>query len=391
MSVRHQSPYLASIWLCAIVTLTVGMPKAPATAHSDLSPPEWPLWSAYKSHFIQADGRVIEHSQRSRTTSEAQAYALFHALVADDPDTFKRVLHWTENNLADGSLKNQLPAWLWGQRADNSWGVLDDNSASDADMWLAYTLLEAADHWHNRTYRKLGKTLLRHIESNEIVLLPGAGAMVLPGPRGFALVDDHWKLNPSYLPPQLLLRFSAVGDRAIWESVFRQTVAMLEQVEQQGTIPDWVTYSPETGYDADGEGPEYQYSSYDAIRVHLWIGMLAEDSPQRDRLLKAITSGCERTEKTSISALKQEERPSPGLIAARLPYYRSTKADSCLAAATASLKSSWNKNLLGNAPVYYDQNLALFAMGWMEQRFRFLADGQLSLRGKTKNVSYWKK
>jgi endoglucanase len=38
--------------------------------------------------------------------------------------------------------------------------------------------------------------------------------------------------------------------------------------------------------------------------------------------------------------------------------------------------------LLGAEPRYYDQNLALFALGWQEQRFRFAPDGALRVRWK---------
>jgi endoglucanase len=38
--------------------------------------------------------------------------------------------------------------------------------------------------------------------------------------------------------------------------------------------------------------------------------------------------------------------------------------------------------LLGITPRYYDQNLALFGLGWQEQRFRFAPDGTLRVRWK---------
>jgi len=38
--------------------------------------------------------------------------------------------------------------------------------------------------------------------------------------------------------------------------------------------------------------------------------------------------------------------------------------------------------LLGDPPKYYDQNLALFALGWQEQRFRFAPDGTLRVQWK---------
>ena len=47
-------------------------------------------------------------------------------------------------------------------------------------------------------------------------------------------------------------------------------------------------------------------------------------------------------------------------------------------AATRDVKSG----LYGRDGNYYDQNLALFATGWSEQRFRFEEDGKLRVKWK---------
>src|SRR5512140_2824396 len=107
----------------------------------------WPTWTRYVQAFVADDGRVIDHGDHDRTTSEGQAYALFFALVANDRPLFERLLRWTGDNLADGRLAERLPAWSWGQRRDGSWGALDANSASDADLWTAYALLEGGRLW----------------------------------------------------------------------------------------------------------------------------------------------------------------------------------------------------------------------------------------------------
>jgi endoglucanase len=36
--------------------------------------------------------------------------------------------------------------------------------------------------------------------------------------------------------------------------------------------------------------------------------------------------------------------------------------------------------LYGRTPVYYDQNLALFSTGWVEQRYSFDRDGRLKVK-----------
>src|SRR5215470_3220810 len=101
------------------------------------------LWKSYAAKFMDNQIRVIDRDSGDRTTSEGQAYAMFFALVANDRTRFDGLLRWTELNLAAGDLTAQLPAWLWGHDTGDRWGVLDANAAADADVWMAYALLEA--------------------------------------------------------------------------------------------------------------------------------------------------------------------------------------------------------------------------------------------------------
>lgn len=153
---------------------------------------DWTLWRAYADRFIQADGRVVEFSAGARTTSEGQAYALFFSLIANDRKRFDQILAWTEDNLVQGRLGDRLPAWLWGKdAAAGRWHILDANSASDADLWLAYTLLEAGRLWSEQAFTARARALIERIQEAEVICLPQIGPMLLPGPMGFAWTKRH--------------------------------------------------------------------------------------------------------------------------------------------------------------------------------------------------------
>src|SRR5580700_2559658 len=138
---------------------------------------DWPLWNSYTERFMDKQVRVIDHDAGDRTTSEGQAYGMFFALVANDRSRFDGLLHWTESNLAGGDLSAQLPAWLWGQGADKSWGVRDRNPAADADLWIAYTLLAAGKAWNEPRYTALGAALAKQIAAQEVAQITGFGSM----------------------------------------------------------------------------------------------------------------------------------------------------------------------------------------------------------------------
>ena len=82
----------------------------------------WPAWEQFKKDYISQEGRVIDPSDaRKITTSEGQSYGMFFALAANDRVAFDNILDWTQNNLAQGSLKERLPAWLWGKKENSKW------------------------------------------------------------------------------------------------------------------------------------------------------------------------------------------------------------------------------------------------------------------------------
>src|SRR3984885_7548653 len=186
-----------------LAAMTSVMPNAAAAATQC----DWPAYRTFVERFVQADGRVIDYSTPTQqTTSEGQSYAMFFALVANDRATFDRLLGWTRTNLAANQFdatNGRLPSWQWGKKPDGSFGVLDPNSASDSDLWIAYDLLQAGRLWHEPAYTQLGMALAAQIVKQEVVDLPGLGQMLLPGPQGFK-VGDVTRLNPSYLPLAVL-------------------------------------------------------------------------------------------------------------------------------------------------------------------------------------------
>ncbi|MCX7192892.1 MAG: cellulose synthase complex periplasmic endoglucanase BcsZ [Proteobacteria bacterium] len=353
---------------------------------------DWPLWQAFGNSFIQADGRVLaDESEQRYSTSEGQAYALFFTLVANDRAAFDRILVWTRDNLAGGDLSARLPAWQWGKKPDGAWGVLDQNSASDADTWFAYTLLEAGRLWHEPRYTAQGNLMLANIRIHLIRDLPGAGPMLLSAASGFDLESKGSRLNPSYFPVQLLRVFSKADPSGPWRAVVENNLKMLQSVNVKGYVPDWIAYDSSHGY-----FPDAKYGAigtHDAIRVYLWWGMLSRQDPMSGRIKKVI-SGMNQlipkqettpplTVETQTGAVSGISPPS--FSAALLPYFVSMGNSAALRLQRERLVAEQEPAtgvLIGHELHYYDQVLALFGMGWMEHRFSFSPQGQLVVQWK---------
>jgi endo-1,4-beta-D-glucanase Y len=355
----------------------------------------WPLWESYTHSALDPQGRIIDHTAGDHTTSEGQAYGMFFALVANDRTRFEKILHWTEENLAAGDLSLRLPAWSWGRSPEGSWKVLDQNPASDADLWIAYSLMEAGRLWRDPRYQKLGATMASRIAQQEIVFIPSLGATLLSGPQGFHPDSGTWVLNPSYMPPSLLTYFASTMPQGPWGAVLASLHPILSQGSGGGFAMDWVTAggnlspSPSPAQLATGNPAAHALGSYDAIRVYLWLGIADQDTPGVHELLADLPGMADYLKQHPTPPQLVDENGaildpnSPvGFSAAVIPYLHALGMKSVEKSQSdriASMKDQ-TTGLYGHEAAYYDQNLALFANGWAEQRFRFDREGRLKVK-----------
>jgi len=389
----------------------------------------WPLWDSYVKGFIDQQGRVIDHSGSDRTTSEAQAYAMFFALVANDKPHFDSLFKWTQQNLAQGDLAEHLPAWNWGKAPDGQWKVLDSNPASDADLWMTYDLLEAGALWHDSGYNQTGTAMADHIAEKEVAMLPSScasGPLLLPAPQGFHPDDYTWIVNPSYAPLPVLQYLATRFPHGPWGAMVQELPQFYNHTATAGFAPDWskciagqgwmTTPAPSAqsvqgavGQPASASTvaaaipgaqpaagippapPVPSFGSYDAIRVYLWLGISDTTTPVVKESLESFPGmanylshqGLPPRTVDNFGSVKNADGPL-GFSAAVLPYLTALGQKAAAKTQEDRLAGALDKGtgLYGNPPYYYDQNLALFARGWLEKRYRIEKDGSLKLKWK---------
>jgi endoglucanase len=353
------------------------------------APADWPLWSSFIERFGQDDGRVVDYSvPQLHSTSEGQSYGMFFALVANQPERFERMWRWSVANLAGGNVARRLPAWQWGQRKDGNWGVIDNNPASDADLWFAYALLEAARLWKRPDYEADARTLLARITQDEVVDLPGLGKMLLPGPVGFSFPDQKlWRLNASYLPLPLLRRFAQADPKGPWHAIANNTIHLLNDASPRGYAPDWIAWRA-TDVNRGGWVVDPQTGdtgSYDAIRTYLWAGMLNATDPAAAPLRRALGGMATAVELAETAPEKVQtttgvvQGTGPiGFVAALLPFFQAEGRAAPLLLQQKRVEARLTDP--NSKPPYYDHVLSLFAMGWLDKRYQFLPTGKLHLR-----------
>jgi endoglucanase len=360
--------------LCAAVLVATA-------AHADDRPcAPWPEWQAFKRLYLSDDGRVVDAGTReSLTVSEGQAYALTFALIADDRASFEKILAWTRDNLSGGDLGRTLPAWKWGRGEDGKWTILDRNSATDADLWIAYTLAQAGELWHRPAYTQIAQATAAHILRDEVALVPGLGATLLPGPRGF-VTQETWRLSASYAPIQVLRGLGRIGDPSLWAAVLDSSLRVIMGSAPRGYASDWIVYHEPQGFSVDAVS--HGAGSYNAIRVYLWAGMLAEDDPEAKRLARQLEPMAAAAahgmppESIDTTTLEVRDQAPVGFLAALLPLLvRFRYSD-----AVESYSKRIEAGALKDNQHYYSDVLTLFGLGWFQGRFRFDRHGDLRVR-----------
>jgi endoglucanase len=133
--------------------------------------------------------------------------------------------------------------------------------------------------------------------------------------------------------------------------------------------------------------------SYDAIRVYLWLGIADRETPRLHALLGAVP-GMAATLKGSVVPPLQvnasgnvlNPNGTIGFSAAVAPYLDALRMKPQAQAQMDRLVATKDATtgLYGRGAAYYDQSLALFALGWSNQQYRFERDGRLKVKWRSK-------
>ncbi|MCF3932437.1 glycosyl hydrolase family 8 [Acuticoccus sp. M5D2P5] len=236
---------LAVSFIACVAALTASTDQ---TAHADVAPvldemsrpmgPQFLHWyrghfSAFRQRYMRIDGRIVDPENGGVTHSEAQAYGMLIAFIADEPVTFEQIWRFTKTNLR---RPDDLFAWRYMPER----GVTDWNNATDADLLIASTLALAAKRWNRgdylsqaiRTAGTIGRKLLRYHEGQ---------VLLMPAIEGFdrRSQPDGPVVNLSYYNFDALRVVGALAPRYPFERAADTGVALIALALEQGTLSDW--------------------------------------------------------------------------------------------------------------------------------------------------------
>jgi len=217
--------------------------------------------------YVSSDGRVQRKDEGNDIVSEGQAYGMLIAEIAGRDDLAQSIWSWTKSHL-------QRPDDLISWHADPSGKVLDQASATDADILLAYALLRysgtGADSLHQD-----GQQLAHAVLANETVTHDGAPIPVA-GPWA---LNAPYSVDPSYWMPGIYDGLAKLTGDQRWTQARSATVAVVSQLTGNGSSlpPDWATLDQSAKATGSGGGNPVQYGA-DAQRMPIWFAYGCDDA-----------------------------------------------------------------------------------------------------------------
>jgi endoglucanase len=349
----------------ALTLTTVCAPARAATSEEVLRE----SWAAYKTRYIQSDGRVLDPSTGYITTSEGQSYAMLRAAWMDDRETFARAWTWTLNNLHTG--KHELFAWKWGQRCDKSWGILDEAAASDADQDMALALIIAGSRWSMGEYTEKARALLGKIWAAEVVTA-GGKPFLTAGEWGPPQAKP--KLNPSYLAPYAYRIFATIDPQHDWLKLVDTSYEVLFAASAESRIglpPDWCYLDKATGKISINRNDKESDYSYDAMRTPWRVALdwAWNSEPRAKRYLDQLgflrdswrVTRTIRGAYTASGVMRSFDEPVAG-FGCVLPYFQIAHPDLAKQVSRERVLARYDAGIFGGEDDYYGQNWAWFGL-----------------------------
>lgn len=272
-----------------VITLRV------ALAETRLDPD---LWATFKTRYL-FQGRILDRQPQAgtltdRTHTESQGYAMLLAVAADDRAAFDEIWSWTKTTLRrpDGLFSwgyDSAVAANGAPIADGS--VIDQNNASDGDLFLAWALTRAEARWPGHGYGPAATALSQSI-LQLLVLRQGKAAYLLPWHDGYEALlkasqesaslppGSSFFLNPSYYVYPAFRELDRVEPDPRWQALTATGLALLERGRfglfrlpanfvAMTAQPDRTLLPVLT--DNDGHSPSWPYYGFDAIRIPLYL------------------------------------------------------------------------------------------------------------------------
>lgn len=341
------------------------------------------LWTTYKNTILEKESlRALDKDENGDyiTTSEGQSYTMMRAVWMDDQETFGTVWQWTKDNMQ--REEDHLISWKFGPVGDGKYGIQatvgGQNTATDADVDIAYALVMASNRWKNDDYLYDALPMIKSIWEKEVVIIKDRPVLVSNDIE--RLNTESVLINPSYFAPYAYRVFAKIDTDNRWLDLVDNSYALLfatadsrlDKTKSSGLNPNWARVNRTTGEVAPAPSMDSNYG-YDAFRTP-WRLTLDFKYYQEDRarqlLAKYTVLGDDWARNRKLAAVYSHDgnvvsgESVPAAYGANLGYFivagknqGKDVYESKLLTLYDPDRQSWKEPL-----TYYDDNWAWFGM-----------------------------
>ena len=248
--------------------------RRPSASTEPLSASKRAAATRFLSRYVASDGRVIRHDQGGDIVSEGQAYAMLIAEAARQPALVRTIWSWTSAHLgrSDG---------LFASRATGSGQIQDPQSATDADILLAFALLRYTGP-DQATLNRAGRRVAAAVLTQETVTLPDGGPLPVAGP--WAKLTAPPTVDPSYLMPGVFVALARLTGDDRWSRAADTAIALIGDLTAGGhrLPPDWAQLKGDRlvaiASPSGRAGVQY---GFDAERLPIWFATACSSTARR--------------------------------------------------------------------------------------------------------------
>lgn len=261
--------------LLTALALITGL--APALAMAPPPAPGLSEWQAYTRRYLAPEGRIIDTANRGISHSEGQGYSMLFAVHFNDRARFDLMWNWTRRNL----LRPSDSLFAWRFDPNNRVAVSDTNNATDGDIFIAWSLLMAAERWQVPEYRAAAHRITADILRCCVIEFRGR-TLLLPGAHGFQNAEGVI-INLSYYAFPALRALSRLVPDARWAALEADGLALMNEAGfgRWRLPPDWLLLPVRGGPPLPASRWPNRFA-WDAVRVPLnlaWQNLQAQPLP----------------------------------------------------------------------------------------------------------------
>lgn len=249
------------------------------------------IYRQWSEHFVVKDGkeayvRTTNSDKKTVVLSEAQSYGMLITVEAASKglasqEDFDRLYRYYKNHRLDDT---QLMSWK--QIINKEKVTVEDQNATDGDLYIAYALIQASNQWPKQAkeYQKQAKAILEDIlkyNFNEDTGVLTVGNWANQDSEFYNLMRTSDTL-PHYF--QVFYQLSGNGQ---WLKIKDEMLKRLDQISshhETGLLPDFVWADEEGTRIADPKTIESKYDgaySYNACRLPYNLAQSQDKTSQK--------------------------------------------------------------------------------------------------------------